>query len=316
MYIAIIAATIILIIVLFIVTGNYFYTIAIKPGGFAKLIKPTEDTETSAADIIDDNEKNWWSSMPVETIHITSHDGLVLQGYFLENDNPTNRLVILAHGYAGEASEMAVYARIYYDKGFDIFAPDNRGHGKSEGKSIGMGWLDREDYLQWIELLVSRKGGRVEIILHGHSMGGAIVSILSGEKLLPNVKGIISDCAYDSVKNVLAWQLKNIFKLPSFPIIPIASIICKLRAGYYLGEGNVTAQVKRSKIPILYIHGDKDTFVSSSMVHNLYNATEPSLREIWVVCGAGHIESIKVAHDEYVSRISAFVDRISGTVEN
>lgn len=311
MHIAIIAAAIILIIlVLLIVAGNYFYSIVIKVGGIAKLMDAVESLEIASAGLTDDENEAWWNSMHIDTMRLTTNDCLILQGYYIENDNPSNRLVILSHGYSGEAAEMAVYAKIYYNMGFDVFAPDNRGHGKSEGKAIGMGWLDRLDYLQWIELLVSRKGDRVEILLHGHSMGGAVASILAGENLLPNVRGVISDCAYDSVKNVLTWHLKNTFKFPAFPIIPVTSIICRLRAGYYFGEVNVAAQVARSKVPILYIHGAKDTFVPSSMVHNLYNATEPSLREIWVVGGARHIESIKVAHDEYVSRIDIFADRI------
>ena len=301
---------ILFILALLAIVGNYFYTIALRPGKLAALMKSEDQQAAFHADSIEDKAKNWWDNMPVNVISITSNDGLLLHGYHIINENPTNRLVILVHGYYGEASEMAVYAKIYYEMGFDIFAPDNRGHGKSEGNAIGMGWLDRLDCLQWIEFLTVLKGGQIEILLHGHSMGGAIVSILSGEKILPNIKGIISDCAYDSVKNIFTYQIKKMFKLPAFPIIPVASLICKLRAGYFFGEADVTRQVACSKVPILYIHGSQDDFVPCKMVYNLYDATDPKLRKIWVVDGAKHIESIKKEPDKYADHIRFFVEQI------
>lgn len=308
--IAVVAA--VLIFVLFAVAGNYFYNIAIKPGGFMKLEKhrkSTKNQDDSSLTPVCDGASEWWNSIPLEVMKITSHDGFVLQGYYIKSHIRSNRIAVLVHGYSGKAGEMAVYAKIYNEMGFDVFAPDNRGHGASDGKAVGMGWLDREDYLQWIELLIAKKGAMSEILLHGHSMGGAAVSVLVGEKLPPNVKGIISDCAYDSVKNVLSWHLKHMFKIPAFPIVPITSLICKLRAGYYFGEGDVTARVAHARIPILFIHGNQDTFVPFSMVYNLYNATDPSLREIWEVDGAAHIESIKKDTEGYTSRIRAFVER-------
>lgn len=298
-----------IILLVFIVAANFFYNIAIKPGGFAKLMKNKVSTADSPADPYYLTFDNWWNSMPVEIMKITSHDGFALQGYYIKNDNPSNRLVFLIHGYYGKASEMAVYAKVYYEMGFDIFVPDNRGHGKSEGNAIGMGWLDRNDCLQWLELLIGMYDKKIDILIHGHSMGGATASILAGEKLPINVKGIISDCAYDSVTNIFACQLKKMFKIPSFPMINITSLICKLKAGYYFGDGDVKAQVKKSKIPMLFIHGDMDSFVPPFMIHNLYNAVDPSLRDIWVVKGAKHIESFKIEPEEYALRIRDFVER-------
>lgn len=300
---------IILLITLVFAVANYLYNIAIKPGGYRKLAKNPENSEASPGDPFYDDAAECWRSAGAETLKITSCDGYVLQGYFIKSEKNTERIAMLLHGYSGNASEMAVYARFYHNEGFDVFAPDNRGHGGSEGRAVGMGWLDRLDCLRWIELL-TEKFGNAGMIVHGHSMGGAAACALSGEELPPSVKGIISDCAFDSVKNILTWQVKNIFKLPAFPFVPAASLICRLRAGYFFGEGDIAAKVSKCKIPILFIHGEDDLFVPFSMSDTLFEAAEPSLREIWTVKGAGHIGSVKAGGEGYMLRVKKFINRV------
>lgn len=302
----------VIIFFLLFIAGNFFYAISIKPGVFARMTRRGQPITDSSAEPVHDEIEEWWKSLALEVVKMTSYDGCLLCGYYAKNINYSGKLAVLIHGYSGRASEMAVYAKIYYDMGFDIFAPDNRGHGESGGKAIGMGWLDRLDYLRWLKILNARNDNSksMEILIHGHSMGGAVASILAGEELPLNVKGIISDCAYDSVKNILKWQLKHMFKMPAFPMLQVTSVICKVRAGYFFGEGDVTARVAKCKIPVMFIHGNQDTFVPFSMVDNLYNSVDPSLRELWIVDGAKHIGSIRTDAEGYVSRIKSFVDRV------
>lgn len=293
-------------LILLLTAGNIFYSMVLKPGGFARFSKnkiaPPPDPFFAEA-------KNWWSNMPVEELVMKSRNGLNLRGYYIKNSSGSNRLAFLIHGYTGKATEMACYARIYYELGFDIFAPDHRAHGKSEGNAIGMGWLDSGDCLKWLEFLRARSGHDFEIIVHGQSMGGTTTLLMAGRGLLPDVKGVISDCAFESTKGILACQLKKMYNLPAFPLLYITSLVCKLRAGYFFGDADAVKYVKYSKTPMLFIHGDKDSFVPVSMVHTLFNAAEPSLRELWIVGGAGHIQSVKVDNEGYFLHIKTFVER-------
>ena len=38
----------------------------------------------------------------------------------------------MAHGYMGSAETMSVFAKMYHDWGYNVLAPDARGHGKSQ----------------------------------------------------------------------------------------------------------------------------------------------------------------------------------------
>lgn len=131
---------------------------------------------------------------------------------------------------------MANYAKMFYDMGYNVLLPDDRAHGDSAGEYISFGWLDRLDYLSWINKLLAVKGEDERILLFGVSMGGATMEMLSGENLPTQVKAIIADCGYSSIKEELIYLLKEQYHLPEYPFEPMVSTINRQRLGYYLGD--------------------------------------------------------------------------------
>jgi len=228
-----------------------------------------------------------------------------LKAKFLPNGTQTNKAVILAHGYRKESGDMGDLVKFYYDHGFDILMPDARGHGESEGDYIGYGWHDRFDYQGWIEILVEDFGEK-SIILHGNSMGATLVLMASGEELPKEVKGVIADSGYTTVKEELTYHLKHLYHLPAFPILNITSGITKIRAGYTFGEASAIDQVKNNTRPLMIIHGEADELVPTKMAHDIYEAANGDLR-LWLVPEAGHIEAYNIATKEFEERVSEFI---------
>ncbi|MEK4648108.1 alpha/beta fold hydrolase [Exiguobacterium sp. FSL W8-0210] len=231
--------------------------------------------------------QTWIKEQPLERIEIEAKDGLTLRGHFLPSPVPSDRIVILVHGYGGVGTDLAGFAYLYHQAGFHVMMPDNRGHGMSDGHYIGFGWHDREDCLSWSNYLIDRIGQDAKLFLHGVSMGGATVLMTSGEQLPPQIKGIISDCAYTSVNAVLAYQMKRMYRLPHFPFLGMTSVLTKLKAGYTFREASALKQVKKAQVPILFIHGGADTFVPTDMVYELYEAC-PTEKELVVIPNAAH----------------------------
>ena len=266
----------------------YFCNIAIGRQK-KEILANNPDLTTNQATDIPTIETPWVDRQPFENIEMKSYDGLTLRGYYLQAKNPTPNIAILAHGYTGYAKgDMALIAQLYHETfGFHVFMPDDRGHGASEGSYVGFGWQDRLDYLKWIHLILQKNGEDARIVLHGISMGGATVLMTAGEALPKQVKCIISDCAYTSVKDILIYQLKRTYKLPPFPLYYLASLICKLRAGYFFGEASPLKQLRKANRPILFIHGEEDVFVPTSMIYPLY-AESQGYKEKFLVAGAGH----------------------------
>lgn len=205
---------------------------------------------------------------------------------------------------------MKRWARNFYEKGYNVLTPDLRGHGKSEGDYIGMGWHDSLDLLLWINKVIEIDPA-AEIVLFGISMGGATVMMTSGEELPSNVKVIVEDCGYSSVSGVFAYQFYDLFHLPEFPVLKAANTVTNLRAGYDLYKASAVKQVAKSKIPILFIHGDKDTFVPFKMLAEVYEAAIAP-KEKLVIKGAGHGEAETVDPKAYWSGIWSFIEKYIG----
>jgi len=245
-----------------------------------------------------------------ETLELKTYDGLTLYGYYLAAATPTTKTAILAHGYNSRAlPDMSSYAQLYHDVlGYNILLPDDRGHGASEGKYIGLGWLDRLDYQKWIQVAIQKVGPEAQVVLHGVSMGGATVLMTSGEPLPANVKGIVSDCAYTSAKDILSYQCRRMYKLPTFPLVQLTSLVCKLRAGYFFGEASALKQVQKAQVPILFIHGAEDLFVPTSMLYPLYDHCASPHKEKLLIPHAGHALALAVDGQTYTQRVSQFVE--------
>ncbi|MFT9005127.1 MAG: alpha/beta hydrolase [Liquorilactobacillus hordei] len=231
-----------------------------------------------------------------------------MSAYFVPSKVGSSNVVIISHGYKGNGETMANYAKMFYDKGYNILLPDDRGHGESAGKYISFGWLDRLDYLKWIAKVIERVGMKSKIVLLGVSMGAATVEMLSGENLPPQVKCLIADCGYSSIHEELTYLLKQQFHLPKYPFYPLVSTINHRRLGYYLDDISSTEQLKKNNLPIFFIHGEKDDYVPSYMALENYRATN-SAKELWIVKGASHAESYWINPSEYKKHIDDYLDK-------
>ncbi|NLC67852.1 MAG: alpha/beta hydrolase [Clostridiaceae bacterium] len=312
LHVTIIAAVLVIFLVVDIVVSFYFYDIAVARNK-KEFYKDNKDLEASIEVLTkaqeEDKDLDWAYEQVFEEIVIESYDGLKLNGYYLEAKVPSKKTAILAHGYSSYARAMGSYAKYYYeDLGYNILMPDARGHGKSEGDYIGFGWHDRKDYVRWIEYIIDRVGEDSQIVLHGVSMGGATVLMTSGEELPGNVKAIISDCSYTSVKDELAYQLKRMYKLPPFPLLHSTSLLTRIRAGFYFAEASALKQVSKAKTPILFIHGEEDSFIPVEMVYELYENCS-SEKDLFIVPGAGHGVAYNIDKEGYRKKVFDFLSR-------
>ncbi|HIV85953.1 MAG TPA: alpha/beta hydrolase [Candidatus Monoglobus merdigallinarum] len=248
-------------------------------------------------------------------IYTKSYDNLKLHGQYFkgwyDNEPDIKRVAICFHGYTSQGiGNNSAAAMFFLNNGFDVLFPDARAHGESEGKYIGFGCLDRFDGLEWVRVIQrmhkeAENAGKLEIYLYGVSMGGATVCMMSGLDLPDCVKGIISDCAFTSAEYVFKTVIKNKYNLPIPPVLFATNIICKNVAGYGLNECNSAAEVKKAKVPMLFIHGSADGFIPVKMCHEIYDSCA-SKKDIMIVEGAVHVESYYKAREAYEEKIKEF----------
>lgn len=260
-------------------------------------------------------EAGAWFSEAKQPVSITSFDGLNLHGWLFDPDcvNLLPHLyAICCHGYTGEPAEMAKWAHRFAKLGFTVLVPAQRAHELSEGRYVGMGWLERNDLLAWIHLIVESDPD-ARILLHGNSMGAATVMMAAGDPRLPrNVVSAIEDSGYASVRMQFIDSARSMFHLPKLlaaMCVDAAGLVCKYRAGFDFSDASCVEQLKHTTIPMLFIHGAADTFVSPRFLDMNYGACSSLDREKLLVPDADHVMSSAVAPDVYWSKVEGFVKR-------
>lgn len=297
--------------------GNYFvnYAIARSGDGGDRQVKDEIVLNQESEDIIQTNRKEatetaeeWSKSIEQENVEITAEDGIKLKGteYIVNTEN--NKWAIILHGYRSSPKSVLTIGEHFSKEGYNVLIPNMRGCGESEGKYIGMGWLDKNDLQGWINLIVNQNKNS-EIILHGSSMGAATVLMASGDKLPSNVKAIIADSGYTSVWDIFASEAKKRFNIPKFPVLNMFQVVAQIRAGYNIKKASALDQVKKSKTPILFIHGDADDFVPEYMCEQLYEAANCK-KEKLIIKGAGHTDSKYKEPETYYNKVFEFINNI------
>lgn len=300
------------------VIGNYFvnYAIARSGAGGDRKISQESTIEVLGEDekIIENNKKiakenseKWSEAIQQKQVEVKANDNITLRGTEYLNQEETNKWAIILHGYRSNPSSVLTIGEHFSEKGYNVLIPSMRACADSEGEYVGMGWLDKEDLKCWINLIME-ENKNAEIILHGSSMGAATVLMASGDELPANVKNIIADSGYTSVWDIFASEAKARFNLPEFPVLNMFQIVANRKAKYDIKEASSLEQVKKSKTPILFIHGDKDDFVPEYMCEKLYDATNCK-KEKLIIHGAGHTDGKYREPEKYYNTIFDWISR-------
>ena len=221
------------------------------------------------------------------------------------------RVAMVIHGWRNSAIDFLHLASFYYQQlGYSILLPDLHAHGQSEGESIGMGWQERFDVLRWMEVAAQALDCDT-FVVHGVSMGAATTMNASGEPLPDCVKDVkfVEDCGYTSVWDEFDLRIGEEFSLPDFPLLYASSLLCKVRYGWSFGECSPLEQVKKSTLPMLFIHGDADTFVPFPMLNELYQAKRHGYKEKYIAPGSEHARSFTNHPEQYTQRVKKFATR-------
>lgn len=238
---------------------------------------------------------------------IVASDGVRLHACYAAADRPTARTAVIVHGYTDNAIRMLHIGYLYHRSlGCNILLPDLRYSGLSGGDAFQMGWLDRKDVAQWLEVAPALFGDSLRTVVHGISMGAATTLMLSGDPQPSHVRSFVEDCGYTSVWDQFSKELRQQFSLPAFPLLSVASLLCQWQYGWNFREASALRQVARCRLPMLFIHGDADDFVPTWMVYPLY-AAKPDPKELWIVPGATHARSYLLRPEEYTDRVARFL---------
>ena len=243
-------------------------------------------------------------AMEYQEFYVKSFDGLTLYGKYYESfkDAP---IELMFHGYRGDGErDLSTGIRRAKECGRNVLIVDQRGHGKSEGHTISFGINERLDCLVWINKVIEVFGQDIKIILTGISMGAATVLMASNLDLPSNAIGILADCGYDSPKNIIIKYINDLH-LPAKIFYPFVKLGALIFGHFNIEKASPIESVKEAKVPIIFIHGEKDTFVPCSMSEKLYKECI-SRKQLTIIKNAEHGISYLFEPETYVSALKEF----------
>lgn len=292
--------------------ANWFYRQALVPG--------KKEPGGKRRPLNDEYEEGsrWAETHPArEDVYLHADDGLQLHACLIGAEPPEDpgkehreehRFAVCVHGYAADGGSMGLFARVYRERfGMHVLLPDLRGHGRSDGNYIGMGYDDSRDLLRWIDWILERDPS-AQIILHGVSMGAAAVLMATGCVLPKQVAAAVADSSYTSAMEEFRAVYRRGKRPPvtAAPVLEAVRAIALVRAGYDIAKASPVRAVTRSKTPTLFIHGQADNFVPAEMMPALYRAASCPKAFLWIP-EASHMKAVLVDPETYWARVERFL---------
>jgi fermentation-respiration switch protein FrsA (DUF1100 family) len=251
-----------------------------------------------------------------EDVAFTATDGVRLGGWFIPAE-PARGTVVFCHGHAGSMDPDLQYAPWFHAAGYNLLLFDFRGHGRSGGNRVSMGYLERRDLMGAVNHLATRGIDRVGVM--GFSMGGAV-----GMATAPHcrtIHAVVSDSGFAELATAIAGGVRERFCGATTEGSPLCvrglnRVLARLivwlagrRLGLDLASADPIRWVDRlAPAGLLLIVGGRDPYVSIEDTRRLYvRASGP--KELWVVPEAGHRQIDACQPDEYRQRVLAFFDR-------
>ena len=243
-------------------------------------------------------------ALPHVTLTGWSPRGIRVRGTLWQaGAQPSATVVMIVHGLRSTGVETAApYIPYYHSRGIDVFAPDHEAAGQSSGSWYSYGYHEAVCCIRWLDQLIERYGREVKLILHGSSMGAATVLQMS-DCCPPQVRFLVSDCAFTSAREILLRQAKNIT-----PAYSLLRLLCRLHGCYDLDRADARPHVCRADRPILFVHGTEDQLVPCAMTDALFRLCA-SDKELLHAEGARHAESIFYRRQEYEALLDQFLHR-------
>ena len=219
-----------------------------------------------------------------EEVWLLTEDGVRIDAFY--RSNPASKQVLLwFHGNAENIGYDLDHLRALAKIGVNILAVDYRGYGKSEGKPDEAG-VYRDANAAYDYLINQRHFRAQEIVIYGHSLGGAVAVNLASRR--PCGRLIVQS----SFTNARAMARRML-------VIPLLEYVAKSRF-------DSLQKIREVHAPILVVHGTRDEVVPFRMGQQLFRAA-PEPKRFYPIEGAGHNNLMEVGGESYLACLASFV---------
>jgi fermentation-respiration switch protein FrsA (DUF1100 family) len=137
-------------------------------------------------------------------------------------------------------------------------------------------------------------------------MGGATALMAAASN--NDIDCIVSDSSYADMTEIVQREFKERSGFPGFFLPPMLFMVKIMYGVDFNAVKPVEVVPELASIPVFFIHGEEDTFVPVAHVYRLYQASANPLDRLWVAPNATHVKSYSSNPEEYIIRITDFLN--------
>jgi len=228
------------------------------------------------------------SGLPLEEVWFQAEDGPRLFGWYVEARG-AGAVLLWCHGNAGNIIHRLENLVELYRLGLSVFIFDYRGYGRSSGTPSEEG-LYADALAAYLYVTERRRVAPQRLVLFGRSLGAAVAGDVASRR---PAAGLILESPFPSVEAVARHYYGG------------------LPLHWLLGARfNLTDRLKRVSLPLLVVHGDRDSVIPIELGKQVFAAAnEP--KSFYSVSGADHNDLYQVGGNAYFQRLRQFVQDVA-----
>ncbi|BDS05627.1 alpha/beta hydrolase [Oceaniferula spumae] len=228
-----------------------------------------------------------------EDVTFKSADGTELHGWFMPakvGAKKAKATVVFSHGNAGSVAHHLGFVDWLVRANYNVLLYDYRAFGRSKGSITRKGVI--EDVQAAFDYIVTRKDVNPDkLVSFSHSLGGAKSVTAIGMKPIKGLRAVIVDGGFASYRDMAREKAGE------------------LGANLTTDEFSAIDYVEKlTPVPLLIVHGEKDTMVPISQGEKLFaKAKHP--KTFFRVKNGRHTDALGCNHGEYRKKMLAWLDK-------
>ena len=268
-------------------------------------------TDRAAAEEYYPAAVTWWNNVTKETWTLPEYNDPTqnVRAYYIQNGDAT-KTVIIGQGWTEHLDWIGYVSKIWYDMGYNILMPSQRGQFLSDGDDLTFGYQDKYDWLNWVKMVDERNGANSEVVFYGQSLGAdTVLEAASVPGLSKSVKAVVADAGYATLPELgaslytkainyvsNALQSVGLPAITSLPFLSYDKIVAAINArliktqGFSVDDLSDVDAASKVTIPLLLIHTEDDAFIPYTQSLELAAANHSADQEVWILPGqvGGH----------------------------
>jgi dipeptidyl aminopeptidase/acylaminoacyl peptidase len=242
-------------------------------------------------------------------VSVVANDRATLRAWSIRPARGNGDAVILLHGQADNRAGMLGNAELLLSHGYAVLLPDARAHGSSGGELATYGVKEADDIRRWFDWLQRTESPRCIDGL-GESMGAA--QLLQSLRTTPGFCAVVAESSFASFReasydrlgeqlHARAWTGRTVLR----PAVEAGLFYARWKYGVDLEQASPEKAVAISKVPVLLIHGKKDTNLPARNSEMILARSAARVRAVvlWEPAEAGHCGAAGAEPVEFERRV-------------